>query len=438
MPKLNYLLSGTPYLSYPYTYPHKTAYRPFDPPLPLRDLWATERRDALFLYLHIPFCERRCAYCNLFTLAQPGDDLRAAYLTAVERQIDRVADAIGPATFARCALGGGTPTLLTPGELARLFDHLARRWNLDPAAIPVIVETSPRTATPDRLALLRERGVDRVSIGVQSFIPAEAAAAGRAQTPDEVEAALAAIRAAGFPILNLDLIYGLPGQTAASWRASIAAALRYAPEELYLYPLYARPLTGFEGQSAPDDTRLAQYRAGRELLLEAGYMQLSMRMFRAHHAPAIAGPPYSCQEDGMVGLGCGARSYTRDCHYASAYAVSRGSVLTILRDFVERPEASFALAYDGFWLDAEEQHRRYVLKSLFRRPGLDLAAFRARFDVDAFAALPELAELPERGLAEIAEGCLRLTPAGLELTDVLGPWLYSTRVQQLMAEYELH
>src|SRR5205085_9234220 len=100
-----------------YAYPHKTAYRPFEPPLPLGDLWAGEERDALFLYLHVPFCEMRCGFCNLFTTANPGDDLEAAYLAALDEEADRVGAGLGPAAFARVAIGGGTPTYLEPGAL---------------------------------------------------------------------------------------------------------------------------------------------------------------------------------------------------------------------------------------------------------------------------------------------------------------------------------
>src|SRR4051794_23959467 len=95
------LLVGSPYRGYAYAYPHKTAYRPFDPPPPLRDLWAGERRDALFLYIHVPFCEMRCGFCNLFTQARPAAGLADDYLDALARQGDRVRDALGDGRFAR-------------------------------------------------------------------------------------------------------------------------------------------------------------------------------------------------------------------------------------------------------------------------------------------------------------------------------------------------
>jgi oxygen-independent coproporphyrinogen-3 oxidase len=438
MTPLEQMLQQTPYVAYTYSYPHKTAYRPLEPPLRLRDLWSDEKRDALFLYLHVPFCEARCGYCNLFTLARPAAGLPAAYLDALRRQARQVRSALGEATFARLAIGGGTPTYLDLDGLATLFDIAEEMLGRGARRIPVAIETSPGTCSADKLRLMRERGVSRVSIGVQSFVAAEVAAAGRWQAGIEVEQALKRIRAAGFPTLNIDLIYGLPGQTVESWLTSLRAALRFRPEELYLYPLYVRPLTGLGRQGvAWDDHRLACYRAGRNLLLDAGYRQVSMRMFRANHAPACDQPVYCCQEDGMVGLGSGARSYTQRCHYSSEYAIGNAGVRAIVDDYVSCPTESFGWAHYGVLLDAEEQHRRYVVKSLLRVDGLALDAYRRLFGEDALGSVPELGELLERGLAVCADGQLRLTEAGLERSDMLGPWLYSTKVHQLMKAYEL-
>src|SRR5690606_40791645 len=111
----------TPYQSYVYAYPHKTAYRPLRPEPLLRDVWAGEDLDTLFLYLHVPFCEMRCGFCNLFTRTGATEDLTGAYLDALDRQATAVLDALGDgASFATSAFGGGTPTYLTASELERL------------------------------------------------------------------------------------------------------------------------------------------------------------------------------------------------------------------------------------------------------------------------------------------------------------------------------
>ncbi|GGV05996.1 coproporphyrinogen III oxidase [Actinomadura cremea] len=432
----------SPYQGYVYAYPHKTAYRPLDPAPALRDVWAGEPLDALFLYLHIPFCEMRCGFCNLFTRTGAPGELTGAYLDALDRQATAVLDGLagaggaeggGGASFATAAFGGGTPTYLTAPELERLCDIAGRFPGFGSG--PLGVETSPATATTDRLTVLAERGTTRVSIGVQSFIDDEARAAVRPQKRAEVEAALDRIRAVGFPTLNIDLIYGIDGQTPATWMHSLDAALAWRPEELYLYPLYVRPLTGLGRRARDwDDQRLTLYRLGRDHLLAQGYEQVSMRMFRLPGESAN-GAEYCCQTDGMVGLGCGARSYTTALHYSFEYAVGASQVRSIIDDYVR--ETDFGTARVGLTMTADERRRRHLLQSLLQADGLDLASYRARFGGDPSAHFPdELRTFGERGWLEPSPDTLRLTPEGLAHSDAIGPALFSGSVQALMASYE--
>ncbi|MEU4405979.1 STM4012 family radical SAM protein [Streptosporangium sp. NPDC023963] len=435
-----------PYQGYVYAYPHKTAYRPLDPRPSLAEVWAGEAVERLFLYLHIPFCEMRCGFCNLFTRTGAPEELVAAYLDALERQAGAVRDALGDPRFAAAAVGGGTPTYLSAAELTRMFDLTERITGADLRAVPMSVETSPATATADRLAVLAERGTTRVSIGVQSFVDAEARAAVRPQRRREVETALGRIREAGFEALNIDLIYGIDGQTEASWRHSLDAALAWKPEEIYLYPLYVRPLTGLGRRARDwDDHRLTLYRQGRDHLLTAGYEQVSMRMFRL---PGRASPAeYTCQSDGMVGLGCGARSYTSGLHYSYEYAVGAGQVRAIIDDYVRLAPGEFAVANVGFRLDDDDRRRRHLIQSLLQADGLDPVAYRDRFGAGPEAHFgAELERLAARGLLERdapppgggrgEPGRLRLTAEGLAHSDAIGPALFSGRVRALMARYE--
>ena len=479
---LQAMLDGSPYAGYAYSYPHKSSYRPLVPPVPLDQAWAGEDRGNLFLYLHLPFCEMRCGFCNLFTVAKPrggpDGDLVTAYLDALERHARQVRQAIAPASFARMAIGGGTPTYLPPDSLHRLFDIAGSLLDGSP---PTSVETSPETGTSERLAVLRDRGVTRVSIGVQSFVDDEVRAVGRAQRASQVAETLERIQDMGFATLNIDLMYGLPGQTRATWLASIDRALEFAPGELFLYPLYVRPLTGMGRRSqhtgldsqvrdpAWDAERLALYRAGRDHLLERGFRQVSMRLFRAAGPDRGGGAPgddfretgeapaYRCQEDGMVGLGAGARSYTDRLHYSSDYAVSARGVRGIIADYCDRSEDGFRTIDHGVQLDDEDRRRRHVILSILHRDGLDLAGYRQRFGRDAVDDMPELGALEKAGLArrverEESDACdapgaraepaargqvLILTGPGIELSDAIGPWLRSARVRQLSVGFEL-
>src|ERR1043165_3577564 len=106
-------LPASPYVAYTYSYPHKSAYRPLEPKRALKEVWVEERKDALFLYLHVPFCEMRCGFCNLFTTANAEDEIVSAYIGAIGRQAEVVRDALGQVKVARAAVGGGTPTYLS-------------------------------------------------------------------------------------------------------------------------------------------------------------------------------------------------------------------------------------------------------------------------------------------------------------------------------------
>ncbi|MET8149195.1 STM4012 family radical SAM protein [Actinoplanes sp. NPDC049668] len=429
-------LDDSPYQGYLYAYPHKTAYSRLEPRPPLREVWAGERQDALFGYVHLPFCEMRCGFCNLFTRANPPAEQVTAYLAQLRRQAAAVRDSLSPgASFAQLAIGGGTPTYLTAPELEELFAIVGDAFGA--AAVPLSVETSPATATPDRLAVLAAHGTTRVSIGVQSFLDAEARAAGRPQRLPEVHAALAEIRDARIPVLNVDLIYGIDGQTAQTWQHSLDEALRWRPEELYLYPLYVRPLTGLgrraHARADWDRQRQQLYRQAVDVLTGAGYVRHSMRQFRRADAPVPPGPDYCCQDDGMVGLGCGARSYTTDLHYSFDYAVAVSEVRAVLDDYLSRPADDFRYAEIGFRLDAVEQRRRWLLKSLLRAEGVDPGAYRARFGTAHDADFPQLGELVDRGWLDPAR--TTLTPEGLAHSDAVGPWLVSGPVRDAMMAY---
>lgn len=433
-------LRQSPYVSYAYSYPHKTAYRPFDVPVRLEDAWANENKESLFLYIHVPFCEMRCGFCNLFTTANPNENLITAYLDALKRQAVEVRHALGAGVrFARLAIGGGTPTFLEARELESLFDVAENIFDCKVAQIPASCETSPPTADEARLRVLRERGIDRISIGVQSFVEAEVCAVGRSQRTMIVEHSIERIRNFGFPVLNLDLMYGLPGQTVDSWCASLQSALRFEPEELYLYPLYVRPLTGMSRHPKEwDDIRLACYREGRSILLSSGYEQVSMRMFRSKRVGIREDAVYCCQDDGMVGIGCGARSYTRKLHYSSEYAVGVNGVHSIIESYNKSATSSFDFVDYGFCLSPDEERRRFVIKSILRADGLEFGPYLRRFGRNVLDDFPQLAQLLSEDLASVDSDTLKLSEAGVELSDAIGPWLYSTNVHDLMKTYELH
>ncbi|MFB9275260.1 STM4012 family radical SAM protein [Cohnella cellulosilytica] len=427
-------LISEPYRSYLYSYPHKTAYRTLETKLPLAELWSRELADTFFLYMHIPFCGARCGFCNLFTLPDKRADVHAEYVDALARQAEQWAPFIQSKPIARFAIGGGTPTLLAPDQLDRLF-HIAQHViGMDPSQASISVETSPETVTPERLTILKSRQVDRVSMGIQSFVASEAEAIYRPQKPQEVERALELLKQRQFPILNLDLIYGLPGQTLQSWLYSLERALSYEPEEIFIYPLYTREHTIVKPEQirkSGEDRRLEQYQAAREKLLAQGYTQYSMRRFaKAEAGSDKALLSYGCHDEGMIGLGCGARSYTNSVHYSSRYGVSRSATASIIADYVAATD--YTCADYGIVLGKDDQRRRFILKSLLHTEGLALDSYAERFAAPALADYPELNLLLDTELAAIEGGALRLTPEGLMYSDAIGDWFISPEIRALM------
>jgi oxygen-independent coproporphyrinogen-3 oxidase len=427
-----------PYEAYSYSYPHKSAYGQLDPVVSLEPLWQAEDRKALFLYFHVPFCEMRCGFCNLFARAGADQVLVDDYLDALERQAKVMAAVTAPGrAIARLAIGGGTPTFLSASQLERLFRMADRYFDARPSTVPTSVETSPKTATRERLEVLRLVGVERISIGVQSFVDEEVHAIGRPQTASEVHAALELLR--DFPLLNIDLIYGQPTQTVASWLVSLRTALRYRPEEIFIYPLYVRPSTGIgrhgDVQGASSSFTRLLYREARDFLLAAGYEQISMRCFRAGNVASSSGPVYCCQTDGMLGLGCGARSYTSQLHYSSRFAVESAGVQTILTAWMGQTEADFACADWGVRLSEEDSRRRFVIQSLLSRPGLVENDFRRIYAEAVVASFPDLTRLLDQELVERSEGVWRLTALGFELSDAIGPSLYSVQSRDRLREF---
>jgi oxygen-independent coproporphyrinogen-3 oxidase len=422
--------------TYTYSYPHKSAYRDFSQPLDLTELWHRERRQQLMLYTHIPFCEMKCGFCNLFSIVDHPHQFESTYLDALERQFQAYQHVLGDYRFTRAAIGGGTPTILSEKGTLKLLSIIEGFLGTDFSSVPCSVETSPKTATPAKLGFLKEAGVSRVSMGVQSIFEGENAALMRAQTFPELQTAICNLKEAQFNCLNLDLIYGIPGQTISSWEDSLRYIVDCEPQEIYIYPLYQRPQTGLWRRTSSGDNNLTEYYDfAVEFLLLHGYSQQSTRLFRKNTFSTDGMPPYRCQDDGMVGVGCGARSYTEACHYSHHYSANRGQVKNIIEDYCQLSVAEFSVASYGFLLTEEDRRRRFIIQSLLQNEGLNLNEYEATFGhrlLDHFSGLSQLIDL---NLALANNGTIRLTPLGFKFGDIIGPWLMSDTVKSSVHEY---
>jgi len=235
-------------------------------------------RDHFGVYLHVPFCSSRCHYCDFVTYTGM-EGLRRPYAAALLDEAELAVSGLGsqPPTVTSVFVGGGTPTLLPTGDLARVLERLRALLPHAPGA-EVTVEANPETVDRQVAEGLAAAGVTRVSMGAQSFDDRVLAALGRTHGAARVAEALANLRTAGVPAVNLDLIYGCPGEDDASWAATLATAVGLGPEHLSAYALGIEPATRFgrlvaAGRMTPPDEDLLadRYETACSTLAGAGY-----------------------------------------------------------------------------------------------------------------------------------------------------------------------
>jgi len=414
------------YVSYMYSYPHKTAYRTLTPPVSLSPyLERLEGREAS-LYFHIPFCAHKCGYCNLFSQQCCDAERISLYLHTMRRQAEQLSVAAQGLKFTSFAVGGGTPLILDEGQLEELF-CLAELFGVHPSRVFTSVETSPEYTQKSVLRQLRARGVERLSMGVQSFNETELKKLKRRPGLGTVVGALENIVEAGFPQFNLDLIYGIEGQTVESFMRSLNTALTYRPNELFIYPLYVRPGTRINIRST-DDIGYAIYKSARELLVGQGFVQTSMRRFVRRETTETE---FSCGDEVMLSCGAGGRSYLGNLHYATPYAVRQQAIADEIDHYIRTTD--FMTAANGFLLSTEEMQIRFIIKNLMYHRGVDLAEYEKRFGEKPDRNL--FREFTDRGWIEETGRIVRLTEEGMAYSDYIGQAFISPVVRKLMSEY---
>jgi oxygen-independent coproporphyrinogen-3 oxidase len=306
--------------------------------------------------------------------------------------------------------GGGTPTVLSPDVLAGILSALRDRFGLAGDA-EVTVEANPGTVEVSGLAALRRAGFNRLSIGIQSFDDAVLARIGRIHTAEEAREAVAAGRGAGFNNISIDLMYALPEQSISDWRCTIESALDLAPEHISLYELTVEEGTVFGGlhkerriRLPDEDLQIEMYTTATRTLTAAGYEHYEISNFalpgrRSHHNQTYwRNEPY-------FGFGAGASGYVSGARYTNLKSPDR---------YIERVRAGGSAVETSETLTGRRAMGETLMLGLRMLDGLDLAAFRERFGVDLDTVYRrELTGLANRGLVELTEGHLRLTPSGL-------------------------
>ena len=388
--------------------------------------------NSLGLYLHIPFCRSKCDYCDFFSLAGQ-DDRMNDYQKALLQQILDTAPRTKKQVVNSVYIGGGTPTWYGEKRLLEVIGAVKKRFTLS-RDVEFTLEANPDSVDEKMLKRLRRAGVNRLSIGMQSACDKELAAVHRPHTFKQVELAVKAARDAKIKNLNLDLIYGLPGQTEHSWRASVEAALALEPEHLSCYGLTVEEGTPLarrvaEGEQLPDDDQQAQrYLWTVKRLAQAGFEQYEVSNFSKtgcqsrHNLKYWMGRPY-------VGLGAAAHSDFGGCRY---------SFVRDLEGYIRGVLGDGKLVDEMDQIPRRERGSEYLMLRLRTTHGIEEWEYRREYYMNFDPIAAKLAQFEQKGWVARTGRRWHFTPEGFLLSNrLIGELMEVQEVETLADTLEL-
>jgi oxygen-independent coproporphyrinogen-3 oxidase len=367
------------------------------------------------LYIHIPFCARKCRYCDFLSFADADASLRETYVRALVLEIEGQGALYGDRFCADSVfLGGGTPSLLSAEQLSRVLSALSRAFSIA-RDCETTMEANPGTLDERLLDAALSRGVNRLSLGVQALPGRLLRALGRIHTRADFLASYGAARRAGFANINLDLMFAFPGQTPSDWRESLEEALDLGPEHISFYSLQLEEGTPLHADVSAGALAAVCEDADREMYHFA-VRALARAGFEHYEISNAAKPGFRCRHnlkywsmEPYLGLGLGAHSYadgtrfsnTEDLH---AYIAAAGD-----------PARLRARAHANTRADCISE---YMFLGLRKTEGVSEAAYAREFGEDIRARFgAEISRLSGEGLLEEDRGMLRLTPRGIDISD---------------------
>ena len=364
-------------------------------------------------YVHIPFCSRKCGYCDFNAYSGYKDATKAQYVDALCAEIEARPDAGQP--LATIFFGGGTPTQLQPDALGRVIDCLRRRYGLA-SDVEITVEANPADVDASILSRLSGFGVNRLSFGAQSFDDRTLRLIDRNHGADDIRRAVGAAKDVGFVNWSMDLIFGLPRQTVRDWQQTLESALELAPPHLSVYGLTIEEHTPFHARiergrlTVPgDDAQAAMLHHALERLPGAG---LERYEISNHALPGFESRHNRIYWDNgdYFGFGAGAAGYRNGDRTVNVRRPSE-----YIRAMASHPENPFV---EVERLDSESRLGETIMLGLRRREGVDLVAAGQRFGIDAGEHYrDDIAWAVETGWAELVDGRLRLTDRGVPLAN---------------------
>lgn len=364
------------------------------------------------LYIHIPFCVKKCAYCDF--LSFPADEgTKRRYVEKLMEEMRTMGAVCRDNTVSTVFVGGGTPSILKGEWMEELFSVLRENFSLEPDA-EISMEANPGTVTKEKLFSYRRAGINRLSFGLQSAKEGELSALGRIHSFEDFLESFRAARECGFENINVDLMSALPGQTADSWMETLKRTAELSPEHISAYSLIVEEGTPFYeayGSEAgrkllPDEeTEREMYHRTKAFLRECGYERYEISNYAKpglacrHNIGYWTGVPY-------LGLGLGAASYLNGKRFSG-----HGEMETYL--------ASAAGTYENeVQLTKKDMEEEFFFLGLRLTKGVSLAEFKERFGEDAAAVYPGVMErFVKEGAANLSDGRFFLTDYGMDVSN---------------------
>lgn len=381
------------------------------------------------IYIHIPFCLRKCPYCDFYSVAAHDNDLRKDFVGALIKEIQASGRKYGknsdsPMTADTIYFGGGTPSLLEPEEIQVILAGIRDNFAIEKDA-EISLECNPATADEEKLKDFRRAGVNRISIGAQSFDDEVLKTLGRLHDVQEIIEAVDLARKAGFDNISLDLMFAIPGQTEKIWEETLKQALSLNPQHISFYSLEFMEGTPFTRRmekglitetDAEDDRRM--YERGLEILAEAGFSQYEI-------SNAVRGEEYICRHNmkywslgEYLGFGPSAHSYVTG-EQGRGLRFSNAADVAAYIEAVERGES----AIEDFCRNSlEDDVSEYVFTGLRKNRGIDLRDFRKKFGSVIWEfygkdVREEFEEFVRSGFADETEDNIKLTIKGMNISN---------------------
>lgn len=360
------------------------------------------------MYVHIPFCTHICYYCDfnkVFLRGQPVDE----YLSALLKEIQMTFDRIPPEQMNTIFIGGGTPTALTARQLAYLLEGIHDHFNLA-EDYEFTIEANPGDLTKEKLAVLREYGVNRLSIGVQSFRDRLLKKIGRVHRTKDVYESIDLAKEMGFSNISIDLMYALPEQTVEDVRHALDEFFKLDIQHCSAYSLIVEPKTIFYNLMLKGKLRLPSqdqesdmYELIMETMNEHGFFQYEISNYARPGYESKHNLVYWNNEE-YYGFGAGAHSYLNQV---------RRSNINPIRKYIERLEQDHLPIRQEIFISKKEAMEEEMFLGLRKNAGVSITAFINKFSVDPLEYYKEeIQRLLEQGLLELADDSIRLTKKG--------------------------